>query len=194
VKTYDYCDEKGELIFQVVRMEPKSFRQRRPKPGGGWDWSVKGVRKVVYRLPELLANPERAVIIVEGEKDVDNLLGLNVLATCSAGGAGKWSEEHTEPLRGRRVFIIPDNDGPGRKHAEDVAKSLAGITKQVKIIELPNLPEKGDVSDWIAGGSTISQLKKIARVSQNCQVLQGASGASQIEKPANGQDYVRVEI
>jgi hypothetical protein len=64
--TYDYRDEHGELLFQVVRYDPKDFRQRRPKPGGGWVWSVKGVREVPYRLPELLARPNEPVFVAEG--------------------------------------------------------------------------------------------------------------------------------
>ncbi|MEX0977795.1 MAG: hypothetical protein WDZ48_03025, partial [Pirellulales bacterium] len=93
VATYDYRDERGDLLFQVVRYEPKDFKQRRPKPGGGWVWSVKGVRVVPYRLPELLAQPDEPVFVVEGEKDVDNLGRIGVLATCNAGGAGKWTAE-----------------------------------------------------------------------------------------------------
>lgn len=154
VARYDYCDESGNLVFQVVRYAPKGFRQRRRKPDGGWDWSVKGVRTVPYQLPKLLAEPTRPVVVVEGEKDCDNLARLGVLATCNAGGAGKWTVEHASFLRGRRVIILPDSDEPGRKHAEQVARSLQGIAKSVLIVELPGLPAKGDVSDWIAMGGT----------------------------------------
>ena len=89
---YDYPDETGTLLFQVVRMIPKTFRQRRPMPGGKWEWSVKGVRQVPYRLREFLANPSRLVAVVEGEKDVDNLAKIDVLATCNAGG-GKYARK-----------------------------------------------------------------------------------------------------
>jgi putative DNA primase/helicase len=154
VGSYDYRDEAGQLLFQVVRYEPKDFRQRRPKPGGGWDWSVKGVRVVPYRLPELLAESTRVVVVVEGEKDVDNLSGIGVLATCNAGGAGKWTAAHAEFLRGRNVIVLPDNDDSGRKHAEQVARSLQGIAASVRIMELPGLPPKGDVSDWLVRGGT----------------------------------------
>ncbi len=114
VAQYDYRDEAGNLLFQAVRLEPKDFRQRRPKPGGGWDWNVKGVRMVPYRLPELLAEPARPVVVVEGEKDCDNLARIGVLATCNAGGAGKWTAEHSEFLRGRRVIVLADNDEVGQ--------------------------------------------------------------------------------
>jgi hypothetical protein len=91
VKTYDYRDEQGVLLFQVVRMEPKDFRQRVPKAGGGWSWSVKNVRRLLYRLPELVtADPAKVVFLPEGEKDVGRLVSLGFVATCNPGGAGKW--------------------------------------------------------------------------------------------------------
>lgn len=161
VATYDNCDEGGELLFQVVRFDPKDFRQRKPKAGGGWDWSVKGVRVVPYRLRELLAEPSRPVGVVEGEKDVDNLARIGVLATCNAGGAGKWTSQHAEFLRGRPVFVLADNDEPGRNHARQVAESLQGIAASVRMVELPGLPPKGDVSDWIAAGGTKDELKRL---------------------------------
>lgn len=150
VATYDYCDESGRLLKQVCRTEPKGFRQRRPKPGGEWEWSTKGVRETLYRLPELRkADPSHPVWIPEGERDVDRLRGLGCVATCNAGGAGKWRPDYAQYLKGRRVVLLPDKDQPGRKHAEQVAASLQGVASSVKVVELPGLPEKGDVSDWL---------------------------------------------
>lgn len=162
VATYSYRNEAGELLFQVVRFEPKDFRQRQPKPCGGWDWSVKGVRVVPYRLPELLAEATRTVVVVEGEKDADKLNRIGVLGTCNAGGAGQWTAEHAEFLRGRRVIVLADNDEAGRNHAQLVAKTLHGIAESVRIVELPGLPDKGDASDWIAAGGTKAELKRLA--------------------------------
>jgi hypothetical protein len=110
VAIYDYTDETGGILFQVVRFEPKEFRQRRPDSDGGWIWSTKGVRQVPYRLPallEALAN-DRPIVLVEGEKDVDNLANWNVPATCNAGGAGKWRPELSEHFRGADVILTPD--------------------------------------------------------------------------------------
>ncbi|MGE3809059.1 MAG: AAA family ATPase [Gemmataceae bacterium] len=165
VATYDYWDERGELLFQVVRYDPKDFRQRRPKPGGGWVWSVKGARVVPYRLPELLARPDEPVFVVEGEKDVDNLARIGVLATCNAGGAGKWTAEHAAFLAGRRVNATRDNDDSGLRHIEQVAHSLHGHAEWVRIVDLPGLPAKGDVSDWIAAGGTKEELMPLAESS-----------------------------
>ena len=161
IDTYDYNDENGKLLFQVVRMEPKGFRQRQPKPGGGWNWSVKGVQVVPYRLSELLAKPKHLVFVVEGEKDVDNLARIGVLGTCNAGGSGKWKAEHAEFLRGRSVCILADNDEAGQKHAEQVARTSQGLATVVRIINLPGLPLKGDASDWIAAGGTIDELNRL---------------------------------
>jgi hypothetical protein len=152
VATYDYHDETGNLLYQVVRFEPKNFRQRRPDRRGGWLWNLKGVRRVLYRLPELLAaDPATWVFCVEGEKDVDNLVALGLLATCNAGGAGKWQDTYSEALRGRRVAVIPDGDSPGWTHAHDVARRLHGIAEMVRLVDLGQIKgfQGKDVSDWI---------------------------------------------
>ncbi len=165
VATYDYCDEAGALLYQVVRFDPKDFKQRQPAGSGKWKWGLEGVRRrVLYRLPELLRSPkERPVFIAEGEKDADRLRSLGLLATTNAGGAGKWRPEYNEPLRDRPVYILPDNDDAGRKHALAVAGALAGVVASCKIVTLPSLPAKGDVSDWLAAGGDKEKLLDIAQ-------------------------------
>lgn len=163
-KVYDYRNADGSLEFQVVRYLPKDFRQRRNAD----DWKVKGCKVIPYRLPEIVrADPAAPVFIVEGEKDVDNLAKLGIIATCNAGGAQKgkckWRDEHSAHLKGRHVVILPDNDEPGRAHAKGVADSLAGIARTVKIVELPGLSPKGDVSDWLAAGGTAAKLLELTK-------------------------------
>ncbi len=175
VAQYDYRDETGKVVFQAVRYEPKGFRQRRPKPGGGWDWSVKGVRVVPYRLPQIVAEPTRLVVVAEGEKDCDNLARIGVLATCNACGAGKWTPEHSAFLHGRSVVILPDNDEAGRNHAQQVAQSLHSIATSVRIVELPGVPAKGDASDWIAAGGTKAELKRLAEAAPTWTTLPAQS-------------------
>ncbi len=163
VATYDYVDEKGNLIYQSVRKEPgengkkKTFLQRRLDGKGGCLWNMQGIEKVLYRLPEILQ--AGLVLVVEGERDVDALVKWGLCATTNVGGAGKWQESYNGALSGKDVVILPDNDEPGRKHAEQVATSLHGIAKSVKVVELPGLPEKGDVSDWIHAGGTKEALE-----------------------------------
>jgi 5S rRNA maturation endonuclease (ribonuclease M5) len=156
VKTYDYVDESGNLLFQAVRYEPKDFKQRAPDGKDGWIWNLNGVRLVPYNLPEVLKAED--VIIVEGEKDVETLKGIGFTATCNPMGAGKWKPEYNEFFKGKKVVIIPDNDDPGKRHAQTVAKNLKDISESVKVVELPDLPEKGDISDWLALGHAKEEL------------------------------------
>lgn len=162
VKTYPYRDEDGKLLFETVRLRPKDFRQRRPD-GDGWVWDIKGVRRVPYRLPELLAAPAAATFYaVEGERDADALADLGLVATTNPMGAGKW--KHLDQVvvgrvfANRRVVILSDNDDAGRKHAAEVWAALEPMAAAVRVVELPGLPEKGDVSDWLAAGGTKEQL------------------------------------
>lgn len=159
--TYDYKDETGELKFQVVRNPNKKFYQRRPDGNGDWIYDLKGVRRVLYRLPELLARPTETVYITEGEKDADRLATLGIMATTNPGGAGKWRAGYANILAGRDIVILPDNDVPGRAHADKVAGSLRGKARSVRIVELPDLPAKGDISDWLNAGGNRAQLETL---------------------------------
>ena len=162
VATYDYRDADGTLLFQGCRFDPKDFRQRAPKPGGGWTWSVKEIKKVPYKLPELLAaDPSKTVFVCEGEKDCDKLFSLGLIVTTNSGGANKWPKEFAEYFAGRSVAILPDHDKPGRDHARDVAAKLRDTAASIKIIELPGLPDKGDVSDWLNAGHTADELQTL---------------------------------
>jgi hypothetical protein len=164
VATYPYRDEAGELLFEVVRREPKDFRQRRPDGAGGWTWSIKGVRMVPYHLPDLIEAlaQDRTIYIVEGEKDVDRLRRDGIAATCNPGGAGKWRDDLAPIFDGADVVILPDNDEAGREHAAKVARSLAKVAARIRVVELPGLPRKGDVSDWYAAGGTVEALQALA--------------------------------
>jgi putative DNA primase/helicase len=165
VNTYDYRDEDGNVLYQVVRFEPKDFRQRKPDGAGGYLWSLSGVHRVPYRLPELLAaDPKDYVFIVEGEKDVDALRGLGLTATCNVGGAGKWRDQYSVFLEGRSIVILPDNDEPGASHAGQVQTSLSrwAPSAMVRTLNLPGLPAKGDVSDWLRSGGTAERLLELA--------------------------------
>lgn len=145
VAAYSYQDENGHELFQAVRYIPKTFKQRH-KENGGWVWNMQGVRRVLYRLPEVLKSND--VIVCEGEKDVDNLAALGFTATCNVGGAKKWMDSYSECLKDKNVVVIPDNDPPGKEHADIVCKSLTGKASKIFRIEIP-APDK-DASDLIA--------------------------------------------
>lgn len=164
VATYDYRDESGKVLYQVVRYDPKAFLQRRPDGRGDWIWNLQGVRLVLYRLPEMLVDPEATVWVCEGEKDADNLAALGFVATTNAMGAAKWGKDYTEALRGRSVVVLQDADEAGQKHVTKVAAALNGVARS--LIVLPPFAIEGvkgaDVSDWLATGGTREGLEQLA--------------------------------
>lgn len=161
--TYPYTDAAGTVMYEVVRLVPKSFRLRRTDGRGGWIWDMKGVERVPYRLPELLAGIEagRLIVIAEGERDCDCLIREGFVATTNAGGAGKWPAAWNRYFNGASVVVLVDNDAPGRQHGEQVAAYLVNVAEVVKVIELPGLAEHGDVSDWFAAGGTAEELERV---------------------------------
>src|SRR5215203_445093 len=159
---YYYDDEEGNPLFRVWRSPTKDFiQQRYDKESGVYRSGLGSVTPTLYRLPELLeASPTRPVFIVEGEKDADRLIEEGLLATTNPMGAGKWKDSYARYLqRFEEVYVIPDNDQPGYEHAKDVANSTGA-----KILRLPDLPRKGDVSDWLDSGREVSDLLALAQL------------------------------
>jgi putative DNA primase/helicase len=166
VETYDYRDLNGALLYQSIRFDPKEFRQRRPdeRNPGKWVWNMKALKGklVPYRLNELRGHT--TVWIVEGEKDANRLWALGKPGTTNIGGAGKWTPNCTKSLVKAgvsRVIIFPDNDDAGRDHAARVATSVREKGIHYSIVELPDLPDKGDVSDWLDAGHTAADLEHL---------------------------------
>lgn len=152
VTTYPYHDENGTLLFEVVRYDPKGFAQRRPDGNGDWVWGLDNTRRVLYRLPEIIAaDPADPVYIVEGEKDADTLREHGIIATTSPQGASNWRPEYASALAGRSVVVLPDDDAPGRAYAAAVRESLEDVATSIHIVKVPS----HDVTEWFqtAGGT-----------------------------------------
>lgn len=182
VAEYPYTDKDGKLLFQVVRLDPKDFRQRQPDPNcrGGWNWKVKGMRLVPYRLPKVLAAD--TIYLAEGEKDVHAIESLGLTGSCNPMGAEKWRDEFSPYFTNKDVIIIADKDEPGRRHVAQVAASLNGIAKSIRIIEVP---VGKDIADWVAAGATREALEEIARTASPLFMPQ-ASQAQEPKKDSNG--------
>ena len=164
-ETYDYEDEGGALLYQVVRFDPKDFRQRRPGTNGeAWVWNLRGVRRVLYRLPQVRAaiDADEPVWLTAGEKDVHSLAAQGVVATTApmGEGKGKWRDEYSEMLRGAHVVIVGDSDKLGQEHVRLVAGSLEGKAASITLKRCP-APHK-DVTDWLGSGGTLDGLEPLA--------------------------------
>ena len=145
----------GVLLYQKLKYdsEPK-YGQRRPDGNGGWISNLNGVKRVLYRLPDLITYDSATVFITEGEKDADASAALGLCATSA--DSGTWKPDLVEPLRGRDVIILPDFDAAGVKRALEAGNALHGVAASIRMIFLPGLTgEQGnkDVSDWLGSGS-----------------------------------------
>ena len=176
VARYPYTDENGRPLYEVRRYQPKKFRQFRHE-GGRCVPGLSDARRVLYRLPEVVdaTREGRTVVVVEGEKDADRLASMGLVATTCAMGAGAWRDEYAEALRGAKVAILPDNDEAGHQHARAVARSAWDLAASVRIVELPGLSERGDVSDWLDAGHTVGDL---IRHIEEAPRLEGPPGAA----------------
>jgi hypothetical protein len=163
---YPYHDALGRLVFEKLRYPGKRFVQRKPNGKGGYEYKLGDCKKPLYHLPDVLTADQ--IFICEGEKDAENVRALDwgehrVTATTNFDGAGKWRDEYAVYFAGKRVVILPDNDEPGRKHAEVVARSIHPFAAGIRIANLPDLPEKGDVSDRLPQGP---QQRRSSRAGQ----------------------------
>lgn len=165
VATYPYTDEDGTLLYEKVRMEPKTFRQRRPE-GDGWSWSLGDTRRVLYALPDVLAavGAPEPVYVVEGEKDADALAAAGVCATTWTEGAwkpgtsSKWRPEYTATLSGAHVVVVADRDEPGRHTAATIAAEVAPVAASVVVVEAA---QGKDAADHLTAGLTVDQLRPL---------------------------------
>lgn len=143
VAEYDYTDADGNVLYQVVRMEPKDFRQRQ-KVDGQWKWGMEGAKRVLYKLPQVAKAD--FVWIVEGEKDADTLQEMGLCGTCNVGGAKKWLPAYNEAIRGKDVILCGDNDETGREHVEKVKAEIAAHANTTRVIAVP--ADFKDVTDY----------------------------------------------
>jgi hypothetical protein len=169
VATYDYTDESGAFLYQKTRHDPKDFRLRRKNSTGAWTWKLGNVRRVLYRLPHVVAAVKcgGTVYVAEGEKDSDTGSRIGIVATTDDAGAWtegqnpKWRREHTQTLSGAAcVVVLPDKDGPGRTRANYIAAQLDGKVRDLRVVEFPGGSVK-DLSDWIANGGTRQELERL---------------------------------
>jgi putative DNA primase/helicase len=193
---YDYTDEAGERLYQVLRFEPlnapKTFRQR--KGPDQKRWSIRGVRIVPFRLHELIKElaAGRTIFVVEGEKDVITLRQHGIAATCNPMGAGKWRPEFNQTLKGADVVICGDNDEPGREHVMLVAANLHGVARRLRVLDLatfwPEIQASDDITDWFAAGGTAERLWEMVE-----QLSPPKDPLACVEAEASGDEENRAE-
>ena len=170
---YEYTDAEGGALYQVVRVDDgrgrKRITQRRPDPDrpGVWLSHISDLpdekRHVPYQLPLVLSAVAsgETIYIVEGEKNAQSAMRAGAVATCNAGGAGKWTKQHAAYLEGADAVVVQDRDDPGRRHAASVWRSLQGVAASVRIVQAAVAEEKADLSDHLEAGYTLADLEPV---------------------------------
>jgi DNA polymerase bacteriophage-type len=167
VVEYIYREANGAPYLRVVRTSAKQFPQYH-RENDRWVTSKPAGPKIPYRLPELIAAaPTTPVFICEGEKDADSVAALGLVATTNSEGAGKWAGDLNEWFKGKQtVYILEDNDDAGRSHAAKVAAALHGLVTEIRVVSFPELPDHGDVSDWLETGGNKALLLERGRTAK----------------------------
>jgi len=162
---YQYKNLTGKVICETCRYDNpvKDFRQRRPHPTkkGEYLWNLKTIKIIPYNLKAVVESD--TLYIVEGEKDADRIIQIGLTATCNPMGAGVWPDNLTPYFKDKNIIILPDNDDPGKKHSELVASKLKGTAKLIQIVNLPNLKNGQDISDWLSAGNTKADLLEVIK-------------------------------
>ena len=166
VESYVYLDAAGRPYHRVSRTDPKGFPQE-TWTGTSWKTGIpEDFVHIPYRLPELIRAPNNQwTLIAEGESCADAVASLDLIATTNSGGAGKWWPELGQWFVGKQnMAVLEDNDASGRDHASKVAAALHRVAPKadIRIVTFRELPERGDVKNWIGLGHTKAEL--LARV------------------------------
>ncbi len=166
--TWHYHHADGTDAMVVVRFNlPGGAKEIRPFHRNGKGWVCKGPpgKRPLYKLADITLGTG-TTYIVEGEKCCDAAMGIGLNATTSAGGSKAAGKTDWTPLAGRAVVIQPDNDNPGRKHTATVAGILRNLDPPatVRVVELPDLPDGGDIVDYIGDRDSIESDDLRARI------------------------------
>lgn len=149
---------------------------------GSKSWSIKerpgakkayypGQEQLLYNLPNVIKGikEEQTIFITEGEKDSDSLITRGLIATTTSIGATKgdlgkkWPSRFNSFFKGANVVLLPDNDEPGKRFMEHIAIELKNIANNIKIVELPDLSKKEDITDWLEYGNDIYDLQALVK-------------------------------
>lgn len=152
---YVYTDPQGDPLYRRVRTQDKRFFDEH-RDGTEWKPGRGNQPPTLYQLPEVLeaVAQGRTVYFVEGEKDVETLMGPGLIAT-TTGSATSWKTALAEHLQGAHVVLLPDNDEPGYSYMRQVGSSLLALGDcALEVLLFPGLAEHGDVTDWVEANGT----------------------------------------
>ena len=194
---HPYTDVDGTLLFEIVRSPDKKFTAWHVSPGGTRVPRLpQGAKRVPYRLREVISAIRRGewILLPEGELHCDRLGQLGYTASTNPFGAGSWQPQWGSMyFRGARAVVLPDNDAPGMKHAAAVAESLFPVAEIVKVLSLPELPEKGDVIDWLDAGGSAQQLRDLIDAAPPWIPEDGGSAPRSTQRTRHRRAFIKLD-
>ena len=171
---YNNADGKLEgyqCRFNFVGEDGKPDKTFRPRRYGtlngktGWHWKGWGAERPLYRLPVILANPDKPILVVEGEGKADAAQAIFPDYVCTAPMNGAKSPHLTNysPCEGRSVRVMGDNDDAGHTFADAVARHTQGAgAASVAIVEVPaGFPLKWDFANEPPEGWDVPRLRRL---------------------------------
>lgn len=175
VQRYDELDvESGQRVGKSFRQKRFDVESRRWKPGG--------FEALLYRLPQVASAIEAGsvVYLVEGEKDAESLIALGATATCNAGGAGSFSAEHAEQLRGAHVVLLVDRDLAGYRRALSASQLLDGVASSFSVWA----PVTGkDITDHLQAGHALDEVVAVEDIAGEVARAEIELAAEQADNP-----------
>ena len=184
---WTYHDAEGEPVGVIVRWDRPDGKDIRPVARHGDQWIIGGMPALrpLYGLPDL-AGANR-VYVTEGEKASDAARSIGLTATTSPHGSKSPGKADWSPLAGKEVILLPDNDSAGQDYAEAVTSILAKLTPHaaVKVVDLPDLPERGDMADWVKAQpdtDAVELRQQVEALADQAEVIQPDRPAARIER------------
>lgn len=185
VEIYDYVDQGGKYLYSKIRFEKDENGKKEMlygvlnKEKDWFQYGLKGKHKTLYNLPEIreAAAQKRTIYYVEGEKDVETLRGLGLIAT-TAGSSGDWRRFFSMYFSGIDVVLLPDNDEAGEKLTTRIISDLIGVVNSIKVVKTSER-DHGDVTDYFQDGYTIEDFNKLVRETEFIPQNQGKD----VDKP-----------
>ena len=185
VEIYDYVDQGGKYLYSKIRFEKDENGKKEMlygvlnKEKDWFQYGLKGKHKTLYNLPEIreAAAQKRTIYYVEGEKDVETLRGLGLIAT-TAGSSGDWRRFFSKYFSGIDVVLLPDNDEAGEKLTTRIISDLIGVVNSIKVVKTSER-DHGDVTDYFQDGYTIEDFNKLVRETEFIPQNQGKD----VDKP-----------
>ena len=172
---WEFTSPTGDVLY-IQRHKREYYRKVGEDLWRGGEGALDGVPKVLYNLPELVAGVQagKPIYHLEGPKDVETARArLGVVATTS-GATSSWRPEFKSWYVGADVVVVPDNDAPGLKYAETVARDLAEVARSVKVARLPGLEKAEDLTDWLDAGHTPEEFFAVV---ERTEVIGSGSGS-----------------